>query len=916
MAFSKYLAQFTRDTSASQTHLSFNKGKYNVPDKKYDEFYKKYYQAYKAGEPLYLIEKVHASIFAFFLDLEAPRDTAPLESTAVKSILHTTIQLIHANTSRDTVDTFETAVFVTAVDTADNVDTVDTVDTADNVDTVDTVDNVDTADNVDTVANANVECVVSRRMNKYHINFPNVIVNNDTAMALAREIKAKLPQLGVYIDSSVYRTGLRMFGSQKVYKGTEPESELVYRLYDLDTLEYVDDISYEIFLKTVVRRPAETPVTMTVLTPSTSTSVSMSPRSPTSTGSIGGVPQIKAITNAKILREISDLLGAIRAENDYFTNYDLTVQSVTASKNKFGVFCYYVVIPDRVCPFVQREHKRESNPVYVELSSRGVCIKCYDEDCLRQRYPPQGVPFGDSFYARYPNLAATLDNYISGPVNVTDTIRGYLEESLSGSHYKVAKAAFEVYKSRFRVDDVKNTEFFEFDGTRWKRSYRINLLLSDDLPKYYNAIKTATDSDKLEEGTSNVKNAVIDNLINKLENVNFKSNVTGQLVYLLKCHDTDFYKLLDQTPGLLGFKNGVYDFSTGTFRQGRQGDYITFSTGYEYTDYDQTSPEINEIYMFLSQIIPNKRVLEYTLKVLGKALVGVPDEKFYLWTGLSGANGKSTLINLLENTLGDYISSVDVSLLTNKRTGSSNATPDIVRLRGRRIFTFQEPEHNDRLRTGILKQFTGGDTIVARELFKAPVSFKLQGTMVMCCNDLPAVSSIDGGTWRRIRVIEFTSRFCENPTKPNEFKIDPKMKQKISQWRPYFMSILLHYYQKYKNMTLTEPEEVTIATAKYKVENDKFNEFFDNCIEPDSAAFESNKSIYNYFTGWWSSNYPMSKIPDIRELRRAMKIKFGNEVELKVNGIKEYGFGVCFHNIAGLCESGGSNSALSVDTDL
>lgn len=857
MAFSKYLQQFTQDTSASQTHLSFNKGKYNVPDNKYHEFYKKYYQAYKANEPLYLIEKVHSSTFAFFLDLEAPKDTPALETSTVKKILDTTLEVIHTNANA----------------------------------------NVDTSGTSDASDTAATDTVVSRRMDKYHINFPDVIVNNDTAMALAREIKAKLPEMGVYIDSSVYRTGLRMFGSQKVYKGTEPEPELVYRLYDLDTLEYINDVSYETFLKTVVRRPAGTHVT--IMLPSTSTSLT-SPRSSRSPPKTPSVPQIKTITNAKILREISEMLETVHLENEYFANYDLTVQSVTASKNKFGVFCYYVVIPDRVCPFIQREHKRESNPVYIEISHKGVCIKCYDEDCLRQRYPPGGVPFGESFYERYPNLAATLDNYMSGPVNVTDTIRGYLEESLSGSHYKVAKAAFEVYKSRFRVDDVKNTEFFEFDGTRWKRSYRINLLLSDDLPKYYNAIKTATaPMNQSENGTDtgNVKNAVIDNLIAKLENVNYKSNVTGQLVYLLKNHDTDFYKSLDQTPGLIGFKNGVYDFSTGTFRQGRQSDYITFSTGYEYTDYDPTSPEVNEIYTFLSQIIPNKRVLEYTLKVLGKALVGVPDEKFYLWTGLSGANGKSTLINLLENTLGDYISSVDVSLLTNKRTGSSNATPDIVRLRGKRLFTFQEPEHNDKLRTGILKQFTGGDTIVARELFKAPVSFKLQGTMVMCCNDLPAVTSIDGGTWRRIRVIEFTSRFCDNPTKPNEFKIDPRIKQKISQWRPYFMSILLHYYQTYKHKTLSEPEEVTIATAKYKVENDKFNEFFDNCIESGTGMFESNKSIYNYFTGWWSSNYPMSKIPDIKELRRAMKIKYGNEVEKKLNGVKQYGFAVSLHNV-------------------
>ena len=100
-------------------------------------------------------------------------------------------------------------------------------------------------------------------------------------------------------------------------------------------------------------------------------------------------------------------------------------------------------------------------------------------------------------------------------------------------------------------------------------------------------------------------------------------------------------------------------------------------------------------------------------------------------------------------------------------------------------------------------------SIIARELFKAPVSFKLQGTMIMCCNDLPTVSSIDGGTWRRIRVVEFKSRFCDNPVKENEFKIDPTIKYKIKSWRPYFMSILIHWYNKFLEEGINEPEEVT-----------------------------------------------------------------------------------------------------------
>ena len=164
--------------------------------------------------------------------------------------------------------------------------------------------------------------------------------------------------------------------------------------------------------------------------------------------------------------------------------------------------------------------------------------------------------------------------------------------------------------------------------------------------------------------------------------------------------------------------------------------------------------------------------------------------------------------------------------------------------------------------------------------------------MIMCCNDLPAVSSIDGGTWRRIRVVEFKSRFCDNPVKENEFKIDPTIKTKINEWRPYFMSILINWYYKFLEQGMNEPDEVKQATAKYKVDNDKFNEFFDAVLEEHSGSFETNKNIYSNFSSWWSNNYPNSKVPELRDLRRAMKIKYGNEKETLVHGTINYGFNI------------------------
>ena len=769
-SFLKFISQFSKNADNQQTHLSFNNGKYNVPDTKYNDFYKKYHEVIvnpnnKENSQLYLIEKVYNSNFAFFIDIDVPKKKSmELNDIDVVQIIDVTREIIKAT-------------FINAESGLD-------------------------------------ECIVSKRITEkgsnYHINFYNLVVNNVIAKYITNEILSH--DIKKCIDTSVYRTGLRMLGSKKVTRientdeidttnnnNNKDEITNLYKIYDLSTGRFTEfrDVSLNTFMKTVVRRMNTVPLSeLKIKINGMNGNESQEKKIP-----------VKGIENDQIQIELAQLLNKIKNENELFSNYDTSISRIYAKPNGTGMFCYYVSINGKYCPFKCREHSRAQSPLYFEINMNKIYMKCYDEECRRRVFPENGINLPNNFANDYPQMYLSMTTkYWCPEIELTDEIRSCLENSLNGSHYQIAKVVFQIYKDRFRVDDIKNTEWYEFEGVRWKKSHLMNILISEELPKYYRSIKISDTSvqnknlqdflvnnDKID---ANLRNQMVDNIIAKLENVSFKNSILAQVVYLFKTYDNDFYVNLDSTPNLLGFKNGVYDFDTSKFRKGIQNDYVTFSTGYDYIEYDEKSQQVRDIYDFLSKIIPNRRVLEYTLKVLGKSLIGMPDERFYIWTGLSGANGKSTLVNFLEHTLGDYITSVDVSLLTNKRGNASNASPDVVRLRGKRIFTFQEPEHDDKLRTGILKQYSGGDTIIARELFKAPITFKLQGTMIMCCNDLPSVTSCDGGTWRRIRVVEFKSRFCDNPVKQNEFKIDPTIKTKIKMWRPYFMSILIHWYNK------------------------------------------------------------------------------------------------------------------------
>ena len=60
------------------------------------------------------------------------------------------------------------------------------------------------------------------------------------------------------------------------------------------------------------------------------------------------------------------------------------------------------------------------------------------------------------------------------------------------------------------------------------------------------------------------------------------------------------------------------------------------------------------------------------------------DELFHIWTG-SGSNGKSIAIGMFQNALGDYATTISITLLTKSRNASSAASPEMIKTKGKRM---------------------------------------------------------------------------------------------------------------------------------------------------------------------------------------------------------------------------------------
>jgi P4 family phage/plasmid primase-like protien len=368
----------------------------------------------------------------------------------------------------------------------------------------------------------------------------------------------------------------------------------------------------------------------------------------------------------------------------------------------------------------------------------------------------------------------------------------------------------------------------------------------------------------------------------QLKKTAFKANIMKECRELF--FDEEFTKKIDANKDLIAFNNGILDMTTAdfAFRDGKPEDYISFSTGIDfdpkrnYYDY----PAWPEVEMFIKKVLPDKEVREYFMKHLATNLSGGNlAQKFHIMTG-SGSNGKSMIMNLLSKSLGDYSCTVPISLVTQKRKSSGSAAPEVARLKGRRFVTMQEPDETIALNTGLMKELTSGEKVFARDLFKSGSEFEIQAKFHLACNDKPKINTTDGGTWRRLVVINFTSKFVTNPTGPNEFPLDESIQFKVNsvEWATPFLAYMVHILKEGKGLRkLNTPVKVMEYTSEYRNENDGISKFITEKIIPWQEGEEivqvDKTTLRRVFKQWRDENEQRALVP--ADLEKRIELYYG-----------------------------------------
>jgi P4 family phage/plasmid primase-like protien len=482
----------------------------------------------------------------------------------------------------------------------------------------------------------------------------------------------------------------------------------------------------------------------------------------------------------------------------------------------------------------------------------------------------------------------------------------FIEESLNTStEYDLAQVLKQMFKDRYVcISYDKKGIWYQFKNHRWIIDKGLSLreaistkmfdLYSNKSMQLENEYQQYDASDDRAEFIKKRAKVTCEIKL-KLKKTNDKNNIMREAMELF--YDGEFVRSMDTNKHLLCFNNGVVDFKSKIFRDGYPEDYITKTTRINYIPLDLTNYEIKEvsdsIIEFMTKLFPIPDLLSYMWDHLASCLIGSnKNQTFNVYHG-SGSNGKSIIADLMAVTLGEYKGTVPITLVTEKRGLIGGTSDEVLKLKGVRYAVMQEPSKNVKLNEGIMKELTGGDPIQARGLYSESEIFEPQFNLVVCTNNLFDIESNDDGTWRRIRKVDFVSKFIDEGEEhtdetPYIYTKDKSLKDKLPSLAPIFASMLVKRAFETDGI-VADSEYVMNSSNKYRKCQDHIAKFISEFIEKTGNPKDKIKKteLTNQFKFWFQQEQGVNKkIPKGQELYDYMDKKFGLHKTTGWNGVK------------------------------
>jgi len=261
----------------------------------------------------------------------------------------------------------------------------------------------------------------------------------------------------------------------------------------------------------------------------------------------------------------------------------------------------------------------------------------------------------------------------------------------------------------------------------------------------------------------------------------------------------------------------------------------------------------------------------------------VPDYKIqraFLFTG-DGANGKSTLLELLKHFVGkDNCTNLSLQALVSHRFA-------VASLFGKLVNIYADIPSTRMDSVGLFKMLTGGDTVRAEKKFKDDFFFINYARLVFSTNKPPWVDEDTLAFWRRWIMINFSNKF--DGDKADVAILDKLTNEsELSGLLNIALKGLKRLLNRHRYSYEPSPDEVA---EKYRKSANVTFAFIENMCEPDADAWISKDDLYDAFANYCNKQNlsPLGKESFGRTLKDVNNAHVKSR-QRRVDGVKAWGW--------------------------
>lgn len=408
-----------------------------------------------------------------------------------------------------------------------------------------------------------------------------------------------------------------------------------------------------------------------------------------------------------------------------------------------------------------------------------------------------------------------------------------------GVHRLAKQVAKDIYKETDRVDAIKErikgiTESLASGEGQGKETQELLEKLSKSLEK------AETNQERLAKWFAESQNV---RAINAMINL---ARSDSRIQVNLEEFDAD--------PDFLNCQNGVLHLPSGKLHDHNPCYMLTKMVPCSYTP-GARDAKFDALLEHVGQDGPE--MAAFIQRAFGYSISGSNTEELSFFAIGPTQTGKTTLLEAVGATLGDYAIAIDSDSLMHVAGPRRGPSDDIARMAGHRFIYASETEEDRKLAVALFKKLFGGDQVPARAMYGKTFQFLPNFNMWLAFNERPQVKAADDAMWRRIVEVPFTHEVkVKNKKLKTYFRNPRNAGSAILAW-------LVAGYQDWLKHGLNPPERVDKATADYRASQDTFTRWLKDCAELDPDAWSRSYDdpndrsligIYTNYARWCDEN--------------------------------------------------------------